>query len=77
MLRSFFFIGYELKHFAKIVMVLNAGLHQKPRDAIKTVRNKYSHKIFFEVAKIALISTETLFEGTEISYIDNDVTIKV
>lgn len=47
---------------------MNTNLHQKPRDAIKTVRNKYSHKIFFEVAKIPLVSGEQLFEGTNIVY---------
>lgn len=40
---------------------MNNNLHQKPRDAIKTIRNKYSHKIFFEVAKIPLVSSDRLF----------------
>lgn len=69
--------GYELKEFAKVVVLLNHGLHQKPREAVKTVRNKYSHKIFFEAAKVPLLTNDQLFEGTGISYIDNDVTIKV
>lgn len=43
-----------------IVHLLNAGLHRKPRDQLMTVRNKYSHKIFFEVAKTPLIKNEDL-----------------
>lgn len=70
-------LGYELKDFAKVVVVLNAGLHQKPRETIKTVRNKYMHKIFFEVAKVPLKSNDKLFETTGISYVNNDVSIKV
>lgn len=73
----FYLLGYVLKDFAKVVVVLNAGLHQKPRDTIKTVRSKYMHKIFFEVAKTPLLSIEKLFENTGISYVDNNVGIKV
>lgn len=50
------------------MLVLNGNLHQKPRDAIKTVRNKYTHKIFFEVARIPLQTAKCLFEGTGIAY---------
>lgn len=35
-------------------------LHTKPREAITTIRNKYSHKIFYEVAKTPLMSTAEL-----------------
>lgn len=38
----------------------NACLHKKPKEGLSTVRNKYSHKIFFEVAKIALINDDDL-----------------
>lgn len=47
---------------------MNNNIHQKPRDAIKTVRNKYSHKIFFEVAKVPLVSSDRLFDDTDIVY---------
>ncbi|XP_014237797.1 G2/mitotic-specific cyclin-B3 [Trichogramma pretiosum] len=49
-----YYTGYKLKDFADIVNVLNEGLHRKQKEALSTVRNKYSHKIFFEVAKVAL-----------------------
>lgn len=54
--------GYKLSDFESIVPILNGSLHQKPRDANKTVRNKYAHKIFFEVSKIPLLTNEQLFE---------------
>lgn len=60
--------GYELYEVAPIVLLLNSNLHQKPRDVIKTVRNKYSHKIFFEVAKTPLMTAAALFAGTGVGY---------
>lgn len=62
----FFVPGYETKDFAQIVTVLNAGLHRKPKEALNTVRNKYSHKIFYEVAKLPLMDLSTLFEDKTI-----------
>ncbi|CAD6992338.1 unnamed protein product [Ceratitis capitata] len=55
-----YYSGYMLTDFAEIVPVLNAGLHRKPK--VKTIRSKYSHKIFHEVAKVPLLTTEELFE---------------
>ncbi|XP_063993788.1 G2/mitotic-specific cyclin-B3 [Diachasmimorpha longicaudata] len=49
-----YYTGYKLDDLREIVKVLNEGLHKKPKDALATVRNKYSHKIFFEVAKVPL-----------------------
>ncbi|XP_017141597.2 G2/mitotic-specific cyclin-B3 [Drosophila miranda] len=57
------YTGYQLADFAEIVPVLNAGLHRKPRATIKTIRNKYSHKIFHEVAKVPLLSNQELFQN--------------
>ncbi|XP_075162916.1 cyclin B3 [Haematobia irritans] len=57
-----YYTGYKLADFADIVPILNAGLHRKPKGTIKTIRSKYSHKIFHEVAKVALMTTEKLFE---------------
>lgn len=57
------YTGYKLDEFADIVPILNAGLHRKPKGTIKTIRSKYSHKIFHEVAKVALMTTEKLFEN--------------
>ncbi|KAH8278908.1 hypothetical protein KR018_010968 [Drosophila ironensis] len=58
-----YYTGYELTEFAEIVPVLNAGLHRKPRVTIKTIRNKYSHKIFHEVAKVPLLTNQELFQS--------------
>ncbi|XP_061386169.1 G2/mitotic-specific cyclin-B3 [Musca vetustissima] len=58
-----YYTGYKLADFADIVPILNAGLHRKPKGTIKTIRSKYSHKIFHEVAKVALMTTEKLFEN--------------
>ncbi|XP_037946843.1 G2/mitotic-specific cyclin-B3-like [Teleopsis dalmanni] len=57
-----YYSGYKLEEFAEIVVVLNAGLHRKPKATIKTIRSKYSHKIFHEVAKVPLMTTAKLFE---------------
>ncbi|XP_067619602.1 G2/mitotic-specific cyclin-B3 [Eurosta solidaginis] len=56
-----YYSGYILTDFAEIVPILNIGLHRKPK--VKTIRSKYSHKIFHEVAKIPLLSTEQLFDN--------------
>ncbi|XP_013110428.2 G2/mitotic-specific cyclin-B3 [Stomoxys calcitrans] len=58
-----YYTGYKLADFADIVPILNAGLHRKPKGTIKTIRSKYSHKIFHEVAKVTLMTTEQLFEN--------------
>ncbi|KAI8046304.1 G2/mitotic-specific cyclin-B3 [Drosophila gunungcola] len=58
-----YYTGYQLAEFAEIVPVLNAGLHRKPRATIKTIRNKYSHKIFHEVAKVPLLTNQELFQS--------------
>ncbi|XP_030369695.1 G2/mitotic-specific cyclin-B3 [Scaptodrosophila lebanonensis] len=58
-----YYTGYELADFAELVPVLNAGLHRKSRTTIKTIRNKYSHKIFHEVAKVPLLSNKELFQS--------------
>ncbi|XP_034933589.1 G2/mitotic-specific cyclin-B3 [Chelonus insularis] len=49
-----YYTGYQIDDIRDIVFVLNNGLHRKPKDELATVRHKYSHKIFFEVAKIPL-----------------------
>lgn len=57
--------GYKLGEFESIVQILNSGLHKKPKDSLNTIRNKYSHKIFHEVAKIPLLTNAELFADTE------------
>lgn len=55
-----FFIGYKLEQFIDVVYLLNDGLHAKPKEQLMTVRNKYSHRIFFEVAKTPLLENYDL-----------------
>ncbi|KAH8416347.1 hypothetical protein KR009_000076 [Drosophila setifemur] len=57
-----YYTGLELVEFGEIVPVLNAGLHRKSRATIRTIRNKYSTKIFYEVAKVPLLSNQDLFQ---------------
>jgi hypothetical protein len=39
-----YYTGYKLSDFSNIVLILNEGLHKKHKEALSTVRNKYSHK---------------------------------
>ncbi|CAK1602696.1 unnamed protein product [Parnassius mnemosyne] len=55
-----YYTGYKLQDILPIVLEQNAALHKKPKSAISTVRNKYSHTIFFEVAKVPLIDNSAL-----------------
>lgn len=55
-----FFAGYTLEEILPVAEAQNLYLHRKPKEGLSTVRNKYSHKIFFEVAKIPLISDNDL-----------------
>ncbi|KAJ6638317.1 G2/mitotic-specific cyclin-B3 [Pseudolycoriella hygida] len=61
-----YYSGYNVEEFIDIALKLNAGLHRKLSDNIKHVRNKYSHKLFHEVAKIPLLTKEELLEGNEL-----------
>ncbi|KAF7267167.1 hypothetical protein GWI33_019574 [Rhynchophorus ferrugineus] len=56
-----FYTGYKKEELRDTVLLLNAGISRPPRSQIMTVRNKYSHKIFFEVAKTPLVSDNDLF----------------
>ncbi|XP_028136565.1 G2/mitotic-specific cyclin-B3 isoform X1 [Diabrotica virgifera virgifera] len=56
-----FYTGYKLEEFKDVVIILNTGINQPPKSQIMTVRNKYSHKIFFEVAKVPLLGNNQLF----------------
>ncbi|XP_046825541.1 G2/mitotic-specific cyclin-B3 [Vespa crabro] len=52
-----YYSGYKVDDIRDIVRVLNEGLHRKHKEALVTIYNKYSHKIFFEVAKLPLKDT--------------------
>ncbi|XP_049876546.1 G2/mitotic-specific cyclin-B3 isoform X2 [Pectinophora gossypiella] len=55
-----YYTGYSVKDLLPVALAQNAVLHKKPKSAISTVRNKYSHTIFFEVAKVPLIEDSVL-----------------
>lgn len=58
-----FYSGYKLEDILETAILLNKDLHVKelkPRVNLKTIYNKYSHKVFFEVAKTPLIKNECL-----------------
>lgn len=46
--------GYKVEDIRHIVYHLHNMLSQPPKEHLKTIRNKYSHKVFFEVAKITV-----------------------
>ncbi|XP_066261440.1 G2/mitotic-specific cyclin-B3 isoform X2 [Euwallacea similis] len=56
-----FYTGYELNDLRNTVLLLNRAISKPPKSQLMTVRNKYSHKIFFEVAKTPLLSDANLF----------------
>ncbi|CAH0557665.1 unnamed protein product [Brassicogethes aeneus] len=55
-----FYTGYKYEDIRSTVQLLNSGLNKPISKKTMTVRNKYSHKIFFEVAKTPAIKTENL-----------------
>lgn len=57
---DFVFLGYKLVEITSTATMLNTIISRKPKTALMTVRNKYSHKIFFEVAQTPLIENEDL-----------------
>lgn len=45
-----YYTGFRVDDFREIIGVLNEGLHRKHKEALATVRNKYSHKyVYFEI----------------------------
>ncbi|KAG4067064.1 hypothetical protein HA402_000055 [Bradysia odoriphaga] len=60
-----YYAGYHVDDFVDIIIVLNNGLHRKLSDSVKHVRNKYSHKLFHEVATVPLLTNDELLEGAE------------
>ncbi|XP_070539288.1 G2/mitotic-specific cyclin-B3-like [Ptychodera flava] len=47
-----YYSGYKSEELMQCVRQLNALVASQPNKQLMTVRNKYSHKIFFEVAKV-------------------------
>ncbi|XP_030757496.1 G2/mitotic-specific cyclin-B3 [Sitophilus oryzae] len=58
-----FYTGYKKEELKDTVFLLNRGIHKPPKSQIMTIRNKYSHRIFFEVAKTPLLSDHQLFSS--------------
>ncbi|XP_027518221.1 G2/mitotic-specific cyclin-B3 isoform X2 [Corapipo altera] len=48
-----YYSGYSAQDLHPLVKRLNFLLTYQPRDKLNTVRSKYSHRVFFEVAKLA------------------------
>ncbi|KAH8373184.1 hypothetical protein KR009_001170 [Drosophila setifemur] len=65
-----YYTGLELAEFGEIVPVLNAGLHRKSLATNETIRNKYSLKTFYEVAKVPLLSNQELFQSNLVLDLD-------
>ncbi|MCI4386259.1 hypothetical protein PGIGA_G00060360 [Pangasianodon gigas] len=55
--------GYALSDLGPLVRRLYAMLACPADENLRAVENKYSHKVFFEVARIPLVHTETLEEA--------------
>ncbi|CAG9768232.1 unnamed protein product [Ceutorhynchus assimilis] len=56
-----FYTSYKINDFKNIVVLLNRLISKPAKPQLMTVRNKYSHKIFFEVAKTPALKDEDLF----------------
>lgn len=39
-----YYTGFTIDDIKEIVVLLNEGLQRRPKDALATIRNKYSHK---------------------------------
>ncbi|XP_042258377.1 G2/mitotic-specific cyclin-B3 [Thunnus thynnus] len=55
-----FHSGYQTSDLAPVVRRLHAMLSAPPDDKLRAVRNKYSHKVFFEVASLPLVDMDVL-----------------
>ncbi|KAF1380830.1 hypothetical protein PFLUV_G00168070 [Perca fluviatilis] len=55
-----FHSGYQTSDLAPVVRKLYEMLLAPPDDKLRAVRNKYSHKVFFEVASLPLVNVDIL-----------------
>ncbi|XP_069564008.1 G2/mitotic-specific cyclin-B3 [Brachyistius frenatus] len=55
-----FHSGYQTSDLAPVVRKLHAMLSSPPDDRLRAIRNKYSHKVFFEVASLPLVDVDVL-----------------
>ncbi|XP_022286879.1 G2/mitotic-specific cyclin-B3-like [Crassostrea virginica] len=54
-----FYTGYTEKELSGLVQELNAMIASPPKQ-LTTIRSKYSHSVFYEVAKVPALSEESL-----------------
>ena len=54
------YTGYTKDELRECVLQLNAMNAASPNKNLMTVRNKYSHKVFHEVATIPALDTMTI-----------------
>lgn len=52
-----YYSGYNMEDIYHLVHHLHQMISQPPKEHLKTIRNKYSHKVFFEVAKVPIPET--------------------
>ncbi|XP_051256429.1 G2/mitotic-specific cyclin-B3 [Dicentrarchus labrax] len=55
-----FHSGYQMSDLAPVVRKLHTMLLAPPDDKLRAIRNKYSHKVFFEVASLPLVNVDIL-----------------
>ncbi|XP_034425168.1 G2/mitotic-specific cyclin-B3 isoform X3 [Hippoglossus hippoglossus] len=55
-----FHSGYQTSDLAPVVRKLHAMLVAPPDDKLKAIRNKYAHKVFFEVASLPVVDMDIL-----------------
>ncbi|XP_052860114.1 G2/mitotic-specific cyclin-B3 [Anopheles cruzii] len=68
-----YYSGYKVADFKEVTITLNTCM-MHPKSTLNTVRQKYSHELFFGVAKRPVItSLDKLFEGT----FDGDAVFKL
>lgn len=64
-----FYSGYSIEDFAEIAILLNNIMTRKPKESLNTIRQKYSHELFFESAKKPFITDMVkLFDTTDFHY---------
>ncbi|XP_039868474.1 G2/mitotic-specific cyclin-B3 isoform X1 [Simochromis diagramma] len=55
-----FHSGYQASDLAPVVRRIYLMLSAPPDDKLRAIKNKYSHKVFFEVASLPLLSIDIL-----------------
>ncbi|XP_034532689.1 G2/mitotic-specific cyclin-B3 [Notolabrus celidotus] len=55
-----FHSGYQTSDLAPVVRKLHVMLSAPPDDKLRAIRNKYAHKVFFEVASLPLVDIDVL-----------------